>query len=428
MHSFIEILDTCFEHIFSYIDAETKKSLRLVSKKTQALVNQTIIKISGEIDTEEHMQSLLQLLDKSSSLKCVEALYTERLQQYYYSQSPNVHSTRRNLMEALLSHRTIEELRVNFADLLADADFNGELPITTKLKKLDISNSNNMAYEMHLPDSAMEECGEYALRGLFTMTSLEYLNLRNSGDPEYCQPWNIAQWPLLKTLIISDQQGCYKKPKPSVVNFLRSSWESIAQLPSLECLEGTCVDADGLISQKWPHLTRLVLTMPDYNLVESNVAVDPSIQMVKSLQKIDTLQYLDLRSCSLSGKAVSSIQIGSWPRLEVLNLGGVFELEPEHNVWGDEDDFSNDFSDDPVAALQGLFKLNHLKELRLQDCGLTTEALLLIQPEHWPNLEMLGLSYESMLMRNHISNHLSKFYHGGVLHWWMGGWDMMDFA
>lgn len=394
MHSFIEILDTCFEHIFSYIDAETKKSLRLVSKKTQTLVNQTIVKISGEIDTEEHHQSLLQLLDKLSSLKCVEALYTERLQHQYYSQSSSLHSTRRNLMEALLSHRTIEELRVNFADLLLGGDFNGDLPITAKLKKLDISNSNNMWIKRpsYFTDAFWNECGEYALRGLFTMTSLEYLNLRNSGDPEYCQPWNIARWPLLKTLIICGEQGCYDVSEsiPSHhPHYLRSSWESIAQLPSLECLDLCDVDTDGLISQKWPHLTRLVLTMPNYR--ESNVSVDPSIQMVKSLLKIDTLQYLDLRSCSLSGKALSSIQIGSWPHLEVFNLGGEFELEPEHNTW---EDFSNDFSDDPVAALQGLFKLTHLKELRLQDCGLVcpnstraTEALL----EHWPNLEILGL-------------------------------------
>jgi hypothetical protein len=113
----------------------------------------------------------------------------------------------------------------------------------------------------------------------------------------------------------------------------------------------------------WPHLQVLDLGGNDLS--------DDPVGAMQGLLHPTTVTELDLMSCDLSGEAVSQIKAGDWPHLQQLKMS------------------FNGFSDDPVGAMEGLLRLTSLQELNVVYCNLTGEAISQIKPGDWPHLQKL---------------------------------------
>jgi len=382
-------LTEILEHICSYFDEATKKSLRLVNNQCEEIVNQSIKGIhNNEFIRErgvdmlpfEQGKALLRLLKKLPSLesvRCRELLVFPRPSRGYY-----INQFRRELMEAMLTHRKIVHLDVDIAE---QVDFECDL-LTSQIKTLDISGSY-IANDTTNPTQLM--------RGLFTLPYLEYLDVSgcrfclqdNPDFPLKFRPQSVEdhfdslQWPIHP--FIHKRQTrlqCWPRLKTLIYDSnLWDCWKTVASLPSLETLIGEldhiCIWSSQI--DHWPStLTRLELPrlLPEDRSAPENT--------LKSMLKITSLQHLHLGSCMLNAKALAQIKLGDWPELKVLHLGMV--------VGGE--DRGNSFSDDIEGAMRGLFNLTCLETLNLYFCHLPQHAFFLIQPHHWPNMKNLDLS------------------------------------
>jgi len=99
---------------------------------------------------------------------------------------------------------------------------------------------------------------------------------------------------------------------------------------------------------------------------------------MRVLLHLTELVQLSLQHGGITGETLAQIQPGSWPNLQDLAC------------------FNNDFSGDPVGAMEGLLCPKTISGLSLGERGLSAEAIGQIKPGDWLHLQILMIGYNHL--------------------------------